>query len=330
MKPNENKEVRCLPVGGGAYVIETHYLGRTGFAACYLVEDSGNVAVIETNTNYAVPRILGSLEQLGFKKVQVKYVIVTHIHLDHAGGSGELMRHVPNAEFVVHPRGRKHMINPEKLIESVKQVYGEEQYKELYGEILPIPAERVRMAEDGDVLQLGNREFQFFDTPGHAKHHFIVHDKKSGAVFSGDNFGIGYPRMRFADSRFIFPSTSPTQFEPDRALETYQKIVSLKPSRVLLTHYAAIGADEVDAIHHQLKGWIEFSVEIAEKRWAQGLRDRELTDALKGDLWNRYTETIISLRGTGPDEDEKEWLEMDTELNAQGLAFYIKKAREIA
>lgn len=328
MNTYEKKEISCQPVGGGAYVIETYYLDRTDFAACYLVEDNGEVAVIETNTNYAVPLILGSLEQLGFKKKQVKYVIVTHIHLDHAGGSGELMRQLPDAQLVVHPRGRKHMINPEKLIESVKQVYGEEQYKELYGEILPIPKERVHMANDGDVLPLGNREFQFFDTPGHAKHHFIIHDKESGAVFSGDNFGIGYPRMKFGESRFIFPSTSPTQFEPDRALETYQKIVDLKPSRVLLTHYAAIEAEEVDAVHRQLKGWIEFSAGIAEKRWTQGLRDRELTDALKADLWHRYTETIVSARGAGPTDDEKEWLSIDTELNAQGMAFYIEKAKE--
>lgn len=328
MNTYENKEKFCLPVGGSAYLIETYYLGRSEFAACYLVEDSGEVAIIETNTNYAVPMILGSLEQLGLNKEQVKYVIVTHIHLDHAGGSGELMRQLPDAKFIVHPRGRKHMINPEKLIESVKQVYGEDQYKELYGDILPIPKERVHMANDGDVLQLGSREFQFFDTPGHAKHHFIVQDRNSGSIFSGDNFGIGYPLMNFSDSRFIFPSTSPTQFEPDRALETYQKIVDLKPSRVLLTHYGVIESEEIEAVHRQLNDWVQFSVEIAEKQWNAGLRDRELIDALKESLWNRYTRAVTDARGTGPNSGEKEWLEMDTELNAQGLAFYIKKARE--
>jgi glyoxylase-like metal-dependent hydrolase (beta-lactamase superfamily II) len=315
------KEVKFEHVGDGIYVIETYYLNRTGFTACYLMEDKGEVAVIETNTNHAVPFILGTLDQLGLSKQQVKYVILTHIHLDHAGGTGELMKHLPKAELILHPRGRKHMIDPEKLIKSVKAVYGDTKYKELYGDIIPVPKERVQIANDGDEFRLGSRDLQVFDLRGHAKHHLVVLDKKTRAVFSGDNFGIGYPRLEFGKFRLVFPSTSPTQFEPDKALETYQKIVNLDPSRILLTHYGVL--KDIEGTHSQLNSWIEFSVEIAEERYNEGYRENDLVDVLEKDLWMRFETMVADARGQGLTPGEKEWLALDTELNAQGLVHYI-------
>jgi glyoxylase-like metal-dependent hydrolase (beta-lactamase superfamily II) len=319
------KETTFEPVGDGIYVVETYYLDRTGFACCYVLEDGGEAAVIETNTNYAVPRVLGTLDRLGIPREQVKYVIITHIHLDHAGGTGELMKNLPAAELVVHPRGRKHMIDPEKLIKSVKQVYGEAKYKELYGDIIPVPKERVKTTNDGDTLRVGSRELRMLDTPGHAKHHNIVFDNKTASVFSGDNFGIGYPRLDFGTgaSRLVFPSTAPTQFEPEKALETYDRIVDLRPSRVLLTHYGAL--EDAAGAHAQLRWWIEFSVEIAEKRYNEGYREDDLTKILQQDIWARFENVITKARGSGPTGEDKQWLALDTELNARGLAHYIHK-----
>ena len=316
------KVIKFENVGDGIYVIETYYLNRTGFAACFLMEDKGEAAVIETNTNHAVPFILGSLDQLGLSREQVKYVILTHIHLDHAGGTGELMKHLPGAKVILHPRARKHIIDPGKLIESVKAIYGETKYKELYGDILPVPGERVQTANDGDEFRLGSRDLQVFDLRGHAKHHLVVLDKKTGAVFSGDNFGIGYPRLDFGNFRLVFPSTSPTQFEPDKALETYRKIVDLEPSRILLTHYGVL--EDIEGTHTQLKSWIEFSVRAAEKGYAEGYRDNELADILEREIWTYFEKIVKDTRGTGLNREEKEWLAMDTELNAQGLVHYIQ------
>jgi glyoxylase-like metal-dependent hydrolase (beta-lactamase superfamily II) len=317
------KEIKFEHVGDGIYVVETYYLNRTGFAACYLMEDKGEVAIIETNTNHAVPFILGTLDQLGFSKEQVKYVILTHIHLDHAGGTGELMKHLPGAELILHPRGRKHMINPEKLIKSVKEVYGESKYKELYGDIVPVPKGRVRIANDGDEFRLGSRDLQVFDLRGHAKHHLVVLDKNTRALFSGDNFGIGYPRLDFGKFRLVFPSTSPTQFEPGKAVETYQKIVDLDPSRILLTHYGVL--EDIEGTHRQLNSWIEFSVRIAEKGYAEGYRDSELADILESEIWKYFETIVMETRGIELSSGEKEWLALDTELNAQGLVHYIQK-----
>jgi glyoxylase-like metal-dependent hydrolase (beta-lactamase superfamily II) len=235
------------------------------------------------------------------------------------------MKQLPLAELVVHARGRKHMINPEKLIDGVKQIYGEKKYKKLYGEILPIDKERVRSVLETDTIILGKRSIDLYDSPGHAKHHMFIFDRKTQSVLSGDAFGMSYPRFVFDNFRLVFPSTSPVQFEPDRSLETYQKIMDLNPSRVLLTHFGSI-EDAADA-HEQLKDWISFSIEIAEKRYSEGYRENELYGLLYKDIAGRFEQIIEEARGTGLTPEEKEFLVLDCDLNAQGLAHYIKKLR---
>ncbi|MGE5343543.1 MAG: MBL fold metallo-hydrolase [Candidatus Omnitrophota bacterium] len=316
-------DIRFEPVGEGIYLIETYYIGKAGFACCYVIVENNEVAIIETNTNHALPYILGTLNQLGIHSHQVKYVMLTHIHLDHAGGTGELMNHLPEAKLVVHPRGKKHMIDPEKLIESVKQVYGEDAYKDLYGEIVPVAKERVITPGDGDTIRLSDRELVILDTPGHAKHHLVIFDPKTASLFSGDNFGIAYPRFTHGNTRLVFPSTSPTQFEPDRALETYRRIIDLNPSQILLTHYGPL--THIHKAHDQLKAWIDFSVQMGQKYSAEGLRNHTLTLKLEDELWNRLDATMTQMRGLPLTAEEREWLKIDTELNAQGIAYYFDK-----
>ncbi|HLP46375.1 MAG TPA: MBL fold metallo-hydrolase, partial [Candidatus Kapabacteria bacterium] len=307
-----------------------------GIASCYLIADHGELAIVETNTNHAVPFLLQAIKDLGCEPGQVKYVILSHIHLDHAGGAGLLMTRLPNAQLVVHARGRKHMIDPGKLIEGVKAVYGEDRYRELYGDILPIPKERVRAiswtTETGGTpepvenkLELGGRTLELFDAPGHAKHHMFIFDPKTRSVLSGDAFGISYPRFTYGHFRLTFPSTSPVQFEPGEALDTYQKIVDLEPYRILLTHYGSI--IDVPGTHSQLKEWIDFSVTAAEKRYGEGLREKELYTTLYKDIEERFDRIFRAARGSGLTDEEKEFLFLDADLNAQGLAHYIAKAK---
>ncbi len=332
--------MKPINLADGVYLVETHYLGQEGIASCYVIEDNGQLAIVETNTNHAVPFLLGAVKDLEFEPEQVKYVILTHIHLDHAGGAGLLMKRLPNAQLVVHARGRKHMIDPEKLIEGVKTVYGVEKYRELYGEILPIDKNRmlaVSWSPNGDadgkpgpsatsanMLALGDRTLELIDSPGHAKHHMFVFDHKTHTVFSGDAFGISYPRFTYGHFRLAFPSTSPVQFDPGEALNTYQQIVNLEPSRVLLTHYGSI--DDVAGAHDQLKEWIDFSVTIAEKRYDEGYREKELYTILYRDIEERFDQVFRAAHGSGPTAEEKEFLFLDADLNAQGLAHYINKA----
>ena len=154
---NIPEECIAEEISDGIYLTDTLYLGREKFAASYFLEDNGEIAIIETNTNYAIPRILKAVKNAGFNSGAIKYIILTHIHLDHAGGAGLIMKELPEARLIVHPRGARHMISPEILIESVKQVYGEEEYRKLYGEIIGIPEERVVSITGGESVNVGEK-----------------------------------------------------------------------------------------------------------------------------------------------------------------------------
>lgn len=314
-------DFKATEAAPGIYEIETHYLNRDKFACCYLLPCGAEAAIIETNTNNAVPYILEAIAKAGLERKQVKYVIVTHIHLDHAGGSGELMRHLPEASLLLHPRGKRHIIDPTKLIESARQVYGEEKFKAYYGDILPVDKERVKTVADGEIIKVGARELTALDAPGHARHHLILFDKETRSIFSGDAFGIGYPRYNPGKAGLIFPSTSPTQFDPDITLQTMQKIVALQPSRVLRTHTGAVV--NIAENFRQLSEWLAFAVEISNKRYDEGWRDKDLADALEKDIWAHFEKTLKERLGIKMTEADRDFLFIDASINALGLAHYI-------
>ncbi|MFO7650890.1 MAG: MBL fold metallo-hydrolase [bacterium] len=192
------------------YLVDTLYL-RPGLAASHLVVDDGHAAFVDTGAAPAAPRLLAALDELGLAREQVDYLFLTHVHLDHAGGAGQLMRALPNARAVLHPRGAPHLIDPTRLVAGSIQVYGEALYRQLYGELIPIPAERVVIAEDRQRIVLGGRTFEFIDAPGHAKHHHCPIDLDYREVYSGDNFGICYREFDTARGPFMLPTTTPVQ-----------------------------------------------------------------------------------------------------------------------
>ncbi|MEW8511078.1 MAG: MBL fold metallo-hydrolase [Candidatus Thiodiazotropha sp.] len=219
--------------------IDTHYQ-RPGLAACYLLESEGEAVFIDTGTSHSVPHLMALLERKGIAASQVKYVIPTHVHLDHAGGSGELMRRLPRASLVIHPYGAKHMIDPAKLIAGATAVYGEAEFERQLGRLLPVDETRVIEAPDQTRISFGGRELLILDTPGHARHHFCVYDAESQAFFSGDTFGLSYREFDNENGQFIMPPTTPTQFDPETWLATLQKLTAFSPQRVYITHYGEI------------------------------------------------------------------------------------------
>ena len=174
---------------GGISVIDAGF-HRDHMAACYMMEAGDEVAFIEVGTNSSTPRLLQTLEEQGRHREDVNYVIVTHAHLDHAGGAGSLMQALPNATLLAHPYAARHLINPAKLEAGARAVYGDAMFDRVYGELVPVPEHRTRIMDDGDTLQLGNRQLLFIDTPGHARHHFCVHDSVTNGWFTGDTFGL--------------------------------------------------------------------------------------------------------------------------------------------
>src|ERR1700691_5829070 len=161
--------------GNGISAIDSEFQ-RPMLDAIHLLVEDGKAAVIDTATNHAVPLVLEALAIKGIRRADVEYVILTHIHLDHAGGAGLLLQHLPNATVTVHPRGARHLVDPSQLIAGTVAVYGAETARRSYGEIVPVPASRIVETGEGASISLNGRELRFLDTPGHARHHVAIYD----------------------------------------------------------------------------------------------------------------------------------------------------------
>lgn len=226
-------------IGHGIYFLDAEYI-QPGIAGLYVMLEGESVAIIETGTTHSLPLIEQALTALERSFEDVRYVIPTHVHLDHAGGAGALMRVCPKAELVIHPLGAAHMIDPGRLIAGTRAVYGDENTEKFYGEIVPVPAERVIEANDRFTLDFNGRELLFIDTPGHALHHFCVIDAKSEGVFTGDTFGIVYPEFTDSSGVHVYATTTPTQFDPEALQASIARVMSYHPKRAYLTHFGAV------------------------------------------------------------------------------------------
>ncbi len=293
---------------------------RAGMAACYAVERQGEIAFIEAGTNPGVQGLLDWLAAAGYKPEQVRYVIPTHVHLDHAGGAGLLMQACPNARLIVHPRGARHMIDPSALIAGATAVYGPEMVAREYGEITPIPADRVDSAEDGSRWPLGDSHLEIIDSPGHAKHHFCIFDARSEGLFTGDVFGLSYREFDTAKGPFLIPTTSPVQFDPEAWDDTLDRLMAKQPKRAFLTHFGVVeGLTELAAT---LRQGVKDYVALANAAPAGADRHDALREAIA-----RLTHRQLRAHGCILSDDEIEAiLGLDFDLNAQGLGVWLDKA----
>ncbi len=223
----------------GITAIDADYV-RPRLAAVHLVVDSGRAAFVDTGTTHTLPTLLATLAAKGLRPADVDWVLTTHVHLDHAGGAGALMRALPNARCAVHPRGARHLAEPSKLIAGSIAVYGEERYRALYGEILPIDEGRLFVPEDGANITLGTRVLELIHTPGHAHHHYCVVDRDHELVFSGDTFGLSYRDLDVDGREFILPTTTPVHFDPEALCASVDRIMATNPRSIFLTHYAEV------------------------------------------------------------------------------------------
>lgn len=302
--------------------IDCDYTGRPGIAAAYLMREGDEAAFIETNTTHAVPRLLAALAEEGLAPEDVRYVIITHVHLDHAGGAGALMAACPNATLLAHPRAAPHAIDPQRIVAGATEVYGAERFASLYGEVVPVDAARVRTLDDEEELVFGGRTLRFLHTRGHANHHFCVQDSATNGIFTGDSFGILYPDLQ-RKGPYAFPSTTPTDFDPEAAHETLDRIVAAGPERVWPTHFGE--HTRVQAIADQLRTHLDVFQRFYDQADASGIDGQELDDFC--DTWVRsHMEASLDAKGLGTVADRR-LIALDAELNSQGLAFAVRKAR---
>lgn len=307
-----------LDLGYGITCIDT-LQERANLACCYLIRRGDDYAFIEAGTAHGVPRLLALLDARGIAHERVRYVIPTHVHLDHAGGVGVLMRTLPAASLVAHPRGARHLIDPAKLIAGASAVYGAEAVTAMYGEIAPVPESRVIVADDGHRLPFGDGELVFVDTPGHARHHFSIWDAHSRGFFTGDTFGLSYREFDGPQGPFLFPTTTPVQFEPDAWLQTIERYLSFAPQRMYLTHYGVV--ENVPKLAQDLREGIERYRDIGGRLRTAPQRHEQLREALMADA-------LAALRAQHnpvPEAQARELLQFDMELNAQGLGVWLDR-----
>jgi glyoxylase-like metal-dependent hydrolase (beta-lactamase superfamily II) len=303
--------------GHGICAIDAEHR-RPGLAAFYLLVEGDAAAFIDTGTSHSVPRALEVLRAKRMTPEQVAYVIPTHVHLDHAGGAGEMMRQFPHAQLVVHPRGARHMTDPAKLIAGVAQAYGQEEAARSFGSVVPVPAERVIEAPDNFTLNLNGRELLFLDTPGHARHHFCVVDARSASIFSGDTFGISYRELDTEHGAFVFPTTTAVQFDPEALHTSIDRLLSYKPRQMLLTHFGRV--TEIVRLADDMHTLIDAFVRLGRQVKNAGAERHNLL------MQGQHTILLPRLRAHGCRLEETEinsLLRGDYELNAQGIGVWL-------
>lgn len=309
-----------IDLGAGVHAIDTGF-HRERFDAAYLVVERGRAAFIDTGTALALPRLLGALHALGLGPDAVDYVIPTHVHLDHAGGAGQLMAACPGALLVVHPRGARHMIDPADLWAGATAVYGAEEMARSYDRLLPVPADRVRTSGDGEVVELAGRPLHLAHTPGHARHHHCIWDEATRGWFTGDTFGLSYREFDTARGPWIVPTSTPVQFEPEALEASIDRMLAAAPACMYLTHFGRV--TDVPRLGALLQGQLRQMVALGRAHADAPDRHQRLVE---GQL--EIFCTSLAAHGCPMRREEvAQLLAIDLQLNAQGMAAWLDRPK---
>jgi len=296
---------------------------RPGFTASHLLVENGQAALVDVGPTATLPVLFEVLQQKQIRREDVRYVIVTHVHLDHAGGAGNLLRELPNAQLVVHPNGARHLIAPQRLIAGATAVYGADVMNTVFGEMLPVPENRIIQTEHEGVLELNGRRLLFLHTAGHARHHICVVDERSQGIFTGDTFGLSYREFDTIRGPFILPATAPVQFEPDELHASIDLLLSYRPTSLYLTHFGRV--TDVTRLAKDLHEWIAQLVELAQGVKTSGPERHQdlmlqvedvLMKRLQAHGYSRARKHVLAL------------LKTDLELNVQGLEVWLDRKQK--
>ena len=299
------------------YLIDGYDLGLAERTGTYVINEE-ELTLVESGPSPSVLHIKRGLKELGFSLDQVKYIIVTHVHLDHAGGAGLLLKDCPNAKVVVHPKGARHLADPTRLVAGAKMVYGEK-FSELFDPVVPIPENRLLVKGEGDLLKISpSCTLQFLDTPGHAKHHFSIYDPISNGMFTGDTVGIRYDQLFSEGVGLFLPSTSPNQFDPEAMQQAIDRMLDMKLDVIYYGHYGM--TENLENALRQVEDWLEVFVTEAKSIVNEGKGTMELADRLFNLVQNHLRELDIQ-----DDHHVYQIIEMDIQVSALGLIDYLSK-----
>lgn len=297
----------------GITAIDTKMAGTARLTSGYLVE-SPAPALIETGPSTSAAAVCRALESLGMSSGELAHILVTHIHLDHAGGVGQIARRFPNATVWVHERGAPHVVDPSRLNASATRVYGERELERLFGPMEAVPAERIRALEDGDRIDLGDRTLHALYTPGHASHHVAIQDSSTGVVFTGDAVGVHLP-----DVPVLRPAAPPPEFDVELAIDSIERIRSHARGALMFSHFGPVGAvDETcSTAIERIRSWAQ----IVRTAMSEGRDVRGIAETLR---------EATELEDAKVSQADKERLEIlgGFDLNAAGLERYWRKRAE--
>lgn len=303
------------------YLIDGFDLNMKERTGTYVLAEK-DLTIIETSSSPSVPYIIKGLEELGYSPKDIKYIIVTHIHLDHAGGAGLLLQQCPDAKVVVHPKGKRHLADPTKLIAGARAVYGEK-FDSLFNPILPVPEEQLMVMNNEDTLTIGeNCTLTFYDTPGHANHHFSIYHSAVNGMFTGDTAGIFYTQLYKEGIEFYLPTTTPSNFDPDKMKQSINLYKSMNLDYIFFGHYGM--SKNPAEVYQQVTNWLLPFVDVTEKAYKKGTSLEEMIGLTTKGLFEKVSSYLDELKVPKKHEIYSV-LQLDLEVCAMGLIDYIHK-----
>jgi glyoxylase-like metal-dependent hydrolase (beta-lactamase superfamily II) len=310
---------RTFEAAEGIRAIDSMMCGREQVTSCYLV-DAEEPALVETGPTTSVEAVRSGLEELGVGPNDLAHIVVTHIHLDHAGGAGSLSPHFPRARVWVHERGAPHLADPTKLMSSAIRVYGEDRLMEMFGPVEPVARDRLQAVAGGDRIELGGRDLEAIYTPGHASHHVALRDSATGVIFVGDAMGVFLP-----DVGVLRPASPPPEFDLEQAIQSIGLIADREPPAILFSHFGP--ADQVDELCDLAVSRLRKWTAVVKEALAGTDDFAEVTAKLR-----RGTEDELPAPGSEGYEQIQDRYELlsSYEMNAMGLIRYLKKAQDKA
>lgn len=299
------------------HLIDGFDLGLTERTGTYVIGEQ-ELTVVDTGPSPSVKHVKKGLAALGFNLEDVKYIIVTHVHLDHSGGAGLLLQDCPNAKVVVHPKGARHLSDPSRLIAGARMVY-KEQFAPLFDPIVAIPEDRLIVKTEGDQLIIGSTcTLEFWDTPGHANHHFSIYDPVSNGMFAGDTVGIRYEQLVSQGTDLYLPSTSPNQFNPQAMQNAIERMSAAKLDAIYYGHFGK--TDQPEQALRQSAEWLKVFVSEGQSAFAEGTSVGQLADRLYERVQN-----YLRTQGVPDNHQVYSYIRLDMQVSAMGILDALSK-----
>lgn len=299
------------------HLIDGFDLGLPERTGTYVISER-ELTLVDTGPSSSIKHVKKGLAHLGFSLEDVKYIIVTHVHLDHSGGAGLLLQDCPNAKVVVHPKGARHLSDPSRLIAGAKMVYGD-QFDQLFDPILVIPEDRLLIKNEGDQLEIGPTcRLTFWDTPGHANHHFSIYDPVSNGLFAGDTVGIRYDQLVREGIDLYLPSTSPNQFNPEKMHLAIERMTKADLDAIYYGHFGKTNQPEIAL--RQVAEWLKIFVEEGNAAIASNLN----ADQLAKRLFERVQQYLKS-QNVLDDHEVYAYIQVDMQVSAMGILLALSK-----